>query len=91
MCQSANKRINRILRSSEVCWIINNHRKELFKHVAETLKTLPSVLSQISAGGIARAGSSTAASVLIMLPMILVYLITQSNIMETMSSAGIKE
>ena len=57
----------------------------------ETLKTLPSVLSQISAGGIARAGSSTAASVLIMIPMILVYLITQSNIMETMSSAGIKE
>ncbi len=57
----------------------------------ETLKTLPSVLSQIAAGGIARAGSSTAASVLIMIPMILVYLFTQSNIMETMSSAGIKE
>ncbi len=57
----------------------------------ETLKTLPSALSQIAAAGISRAGSSTAASVLLMLPTILVYLITQSNIIETMSSAGIKE
>lgn len=57
----------------------------------EPLKTLPSILSQISAAGIARAGSATAASVLLMIPLILVYIITQSSIMETMSSAGIKE
>ncbi len=57
----------------------------------ETLKTLPSALSQIAAGGIARAGSSTAAGVLMMIPTITVYLITQSNVLETMSSAGIKD
>ena len=57
----------------------------------EELRTLPAILTQISAGGIARAGSSMAASVLLMLPPILVYLITQSNVLETMSSAGIKD
>lgn len=57
----------------------------------EALKTLPSVLTQIGAGGLARAGSAMAASVLIMIPTILVYLFTQSGVMETMSSAGMKD
>ena len=57
----------------------------------EVLKTLPAVLTQISVGGIARAGSAMAASVLIMVPTILVYLFTQSGVMETMSSAGMKD
>lgn len=56
----------------------------------EELKTLPYVLSSISAGGIARSGSTMAATVLIMLPPIIVYFITQSNVMETMSTAGMK-
>lgn len=57
---------------------------------SEELKTLPYVLSSISAGGIARAGSSMAATVLMMLPPIAVLFITQSNVMETMSTAGMK-
>ncbi len=57
----------------------------------EELRTLPSILTQISVGGIARSGSSMAASVLLMIPPILVYLVSQSNIMETMNSAGIKD
>ena len=57
----------------------------------ETLKTLPNVMSQISNGGIARSGSAMAASVILMLPPIIVYFISQSNVMETMSSAGIKD
>ena len=57
----------------------------------ESLRTLPSILTQISAGGLARAGSSMAASVLLMLPPVLVYIISQSRVMETMSSAGIKD
>lgn len=57
----------------------------------EELRTLPSVLAQISVGGIARSGSAMAATVLLMIPPILVYLISQSNIMETMNSAGIKD
>lgn len=58
---------------------------------SENLKTLPYVMSQITAGGIARAGSAMAATVILMIPPIAVYLISQSNITETMSSAGIKE
>lgn len=57
----------------------------------EVLKTLPSVLTQISSGGLARAGSAMAASVLMMLPVVLVYVLSQSSIMETMSSAGMKD
>ena len=57
----------------------------------ESLRTLPSILSQISAGGLARAGSSMAASVILMLPPVLVYIISQSRVMETMSSAGMKD
>ena len=57
----------------------------------EALKTLPYVMSQITSGGIARAGSAMAATVILMIPPIIVYLISQSNVIETMSSAGIKE
>ena len=57
---------------------------------SEELKNLPYVLSSISAGGIARAGSTMAATVIMMLPPIIVYFISQSNVMETMSTAGMK-
>lgn len=57
---------------------------------SEQLKTLPSVMSSIAAGGTARAGASMAATVLLMVPPIVVYFISQSNVMETMSSAGMK-
>lgn len=56
----------------------------------EELKMLPNVMSTIISGGIARSGSAMAATVLLMIPPIIVYLISQSNVMETMSSAGIK-
>lgn len=58
---------------------------------SEELKTLPTVMGSVSAGGIARAGSSMAITVLLMLPPIIVFLFTQSNVLETMSSSGIKE
>ncbi len=57
---------------------------------SEELKTLPYVMSSITAGGIARAGTSMAITVILMLPPIFVFLFTQSNVMETMSSSGIK-
>lgn len=47
-------------------------------------------MSSISAGGIARSGATMAATVIMMLPPIIVYFITQSNVMETMSTAGMK-
>lgn len=58
---------------------------------SERLKTLPAAVSSIGTAGVARSGSAMAATVLMMLPPILVYFISQSNVMETMSSAGIKE
>lgn len=58
---------------------------------SEPLKTLPQVMSTITAGGIARSGSAMAVTVLLMIPPILVFAITQSNVMETMSNSGIKE
>lgn len=57
----------------------------------EELKMLPQVLSTISAGGIARSGSAMAATVVLMIPPIIVFMVSQSNVMETMSSSGIKE
>ncbi len=58
---------------------------------SEQLKTLPYVMSSVAAGGIARSGSSMAITVILMIPPILVFLVTQSNVLETMSSSGIKE
>lgn len=57
---------------------------------SEKLKTLPYVLSSISAGGIARSGSAMAATVLMIIPPIVVFFISQSNVMETMSTSGMK-
>ena len=57
----------------------------------ESLKTLPVAMNQIAQSGIARSGSVMAATVLLMVPPILVYLVSQSNVMETMSSAGMKD
>ena len=57
---------------------------------SEQLKTLPTVMSTIAAGGLARTGSSMAVSVIMMIPPVLVYLVSQSSIKETMGSAGIK-
>jgi len=59
--------------------------------MSEELKTLPQVVSTVTAGGIARTGSSMALTVLLMVPPIIVFLISQGNVIETMSSSGIKE
>lgn len=58
---------------------------------SEELKTLPMIMTQITAGGIARAGSAMAVTVIMMVPPIAVYMVSQSNVIEAMSSAGIKE
>lgn len=57
----------------------------------EELKTLPQIVTQITAGGIARNGSAMAITTIMMIPPVIVYLISQSNVVEAMSSAGIKE
>lgn len=57
---------------------------------SEKLKTLPYVLSSITAGGIARAGSAMVAAVLMIIPPIIILVISQTNVVETMGSAGMK-
>ena len=48
-------------------------------------------IGQILAGGIVRAGAGAASTVVMMLVPITVFVITQSNIIETMSSSGMKD
>lgn len=57
----------------------------------EELKMLPTALAQIQSGGIARAGVAAAANLLMFIPPVIMFLVTQSSIMETMAHAGIKE
>lgn len=57
----------------------------------EAWKMLPTVLSQITASGIARSGAAAAASVIMIIPPLLVFILTQSNVIETMAYSGIKE
>lgn len=61
------------------------------KIFSEQLKILPQVVTQITAGGVARSGSAMAVTVIMMIPPIIVFLVSQSSVAESMSSAGIKE
>lgn len=58
---------------------------------SEQLKTLNYALGQIVTAGIARAGVAAAVMVIMMSVPILVFVITQSNVIETMASSGVKE
>ncbi len=58
---------------------------------SEQLKTLNYAISQIVAGGIARAGAAAASTVVMMAVPITVFVISQSNIIETMASSGMKD
>ena len=58
---------------------------------SEELKTLPTIMNQIAASGIARQGVTFATAVILMIPPLLVFLIAQNNVMETMANSGIKD
>jgi ABC-type glycerol-3-phosphate transport system permease component len=58
---------------------------------SEQLKTLSYALSQVQAGGIARAGVGGAITVLMMLVPLAVFIVSQSNVTETMSTSGMKD
>ena len=57
----------------------------------ENLKLLNMAFTNVIAAGISRMGPSMASAVVLMLPLIVVFLVTQSNVIETMSASGIKE
>ena len=58
---------------------------------SEQLKTLSYALGQIVSGGIARAGVGAAVSVVMMIVPIVIFILSQSNIIETMSTSGMKD
>ena len=58
---------------------------------SEQLKTFNYAINQIVTGGIARAGAGAAAQVIMMAVPIAVFVISQSNIIETMGSSGMKD
>ena len=45
----------------------------------------------VVAGGVARTGAGMAVSVIMMIVPITVYILTQSSVMQTMASSGVKE
>lgn len=58
---------------------------------SEELKMFPTILKQVASSGVARAGAAAAGAVILMIPPIVVFLLSQSNVIETMASSGIKE
>ncbi len=58
---------------------------------SEQLKTFNYAIQQIVSGGVARAGAGAAATVVMMIVPIAVFVLTQSSIIETMGSSGMKD
>lgn len=57
----------------------------------EQYKTLPTVVTQAAASGLAKAGVAMAAAVFMLVPPIIVFMIAQKNVIETMAHSGIKD
>ena len=58
---------------------------------SEQLKTFNYAISQLVTSGISRSGVSAASTVVMMIVPILVFVITQSNVIQTMSTSGMKD
>ena len=58
---------------------------------SEQLKSFNYAIQQVMAGGIKRAGAGAASTVIMMLVPIMVFVVSQSNIIETMGSSGMKD
>lgn len=57
----------------------------------ENIKPLSYMLSRIASTGIARQGMASAASLLSFIIPVIIFIITQSNVMETMATSGMKD
>ncbi|MBQ7848424.1 MAG: carbohydrate ABC transporter permease [Clostridia bacterium] len=58
---------------------------------SEAKKTLVFALQQIAAGGIARTGQAAAVTVVVMIVPIITFVLSQSQILETMATSGLKD
>ena len=67
-----------------------NNRAATFIY-SEEKKTLVYALQQIQSGGIARTGQSAAAQVIVMAVPICIFILSESQILETMASSGLKD
>ena len=57
----------------------------------EQYKTLPTVVTQAAASGLARAGVAMAAAVFMLIPPVIVFILAQRQVIETMAHSGIKD
>jgi ABC-type glycerol-3-phosphate transport system permease component len=57
----------------------------------ESLKTLPTAVAQAASAGLARAGVAMAAAVVMLVPPVVVFMLAQRQVIETMAHSGIKE
>ena len=57
----------------------------------EELKPLPYALQSIVLGGISRTGAASAVSLVMIIPPVLVFVLSQSNVIETMATSGMKD
>lgn len=58
---------------------------------SEEKKTMSYVMSQISASGLSRAGVTAAVTVLMMSVPIVVFILSQNQVLQTMATSGMKE
>lgn len=56
----------------------------------EAQKPLVMALSQITSSGLSRAGAGSAASLILLVPPVLVFIVSQNKVMQTMVNSGIK-
>lgn len=67
-----------------------NNRAATFIY-SEEKKTLVYALQQIQSGGIARTGQAAAVTVIVMMVPIAIFILSESQILETMASSGLKD
>ena len=57
----------------------------------EEIKLLPTVIGQVTGSGMSRTGAAAAAGMLMLIPPVLAFILTQSKMMQTMAHSGIKD
>ena len=55
----------------------------------ENFKTLPTVIQQITASGISKTGITATASVIMLLPPVILFIFARKGVIETMAHSGI--
>jgi len=57
----------------------------------ENMKVLPSIITQLQSGGLARANVTSAVMLVLMLPPLILFQLCQKSVIETMATSGIKD